>query len=391
MRSEALRAATVSALLLAALAQPAHAQTPRLTAPRVLALGVEVPLRASGAAPASAVVLERRREGSWRRVATTTADQSGGFGVRVRPRPPRRRMVFRAVVGEVASAPVVVRARPVTLDAVGDVNLGDGPGSFMSRAGVRAPWLRVAPMLRRADVAIANLECAVSRRGTPRPKRFVFRGTPRALRAARRFAGLDVVSLANNHAADYGTGALLDTLRHARDVGLVPIGAGRTERRARRPRILTRLGLRIAFLGFSDVNPLDFPATPSRPGTARATEAGVARAVRHARRRADVVVVYFHWGVERIHTTVPRQRRLGRAAAQAGAAVVLGAHPHVLQPIDRRRRRLVAWSLGNFVWSPPTYSTSLTGVLHLGLSTRGVERARLRRGRIIGSRPRLGN
>jgi poly-gamma-glutamate capsule biosynthesis protein CapA/YwtB (metallophosphatase superfamily) len=94
---------------------------------------------------------------------------------------------------------------------------------------------------------------------------------------------------------------------------------------------------------------------------------------------------------ERIHTTVPRQRRLSRAAAQAGAKVVLGAHPHVLQPIDRGRHRLIAWSLGNFVWSPPTYATSLTGVLHLGLSTRGVERARLQRGRIIGSQPRLGN
>ena len=309
----------------------------------------------------------------------------------MRPRRPARRYRFRAVAqGAPPSALARVRARDVTLDAVGDINMGDGVADVMERFGFRFPWGGVAHELRSADVAFGNLECAVSTRGHKVPgKEFNFRGRPAALREAARYAGMDVLNLANNHAGDYGPVALLDTIRWVRRFGMTEVGAGRTLRRARRPRIVRRLGLRIAFVGFSDVNPAGFGAGPRRPGTVFASPGRVARDVRRAARRADVVVATFHWGVERAHTPSARQRSLARSALAAGASAVIGAHPHVLQPVLRRGRRVVAYSLGNFVWSAGSEPTSRTGILRLRLSSRGVEGARFLRARIALTRPTL--
>ena len=282
-----------------------------------------------------------------------------------------------------------VRSRYLTLAAVGDINLGDGPGAYMRRYGYRYPWRRVAPTLRAADIAFGNLECAVSRRGSPVPKQFNFRGPPAALRRVARFAGFDVLNLANNHSGDYGRAAFLDTLRFTRGLGMTPVGGGINRRRALRPRVVTRHGLRVAFVGFSDRLPLSFYATRSRPGIAFASTPFIRRAVRRARRRADVVVATFHWGDERHHTPNARQRLFARAALRAGAHAVIGAHPHVLQPRVRRGRRIVAYSLGNFVFSTGGGATSQTGILRLRLSGRGVEGMRLLRGRIVGAQPRL--
>jgi poly-gamma-glutamate synthesis protein (capsule biosynthesis protein) len=282
-----------------------------------------------------------------------------------------------------------MRFRHVTLAAVGDINLGDGPRTVMRYRGIRYPWRDVAPTLRRADVAFGNLECAVSRRGRPVSKLYNFRGRPAALRAAARFAGLDVVNLANNHAGDYGRVALLDTIRHARRFGITPVGAGRNLAAARRPRVVSRLGLRIAFVGFSDILPLSFAATPTRPGTAFASPPAIRRGVRRARRRADVVVATFHWGVERARDPTARQRLFARIALRAGASAVIGAHPHVLQPRRRIGRRVIAYSLGNFVWTAGSAATARTGIYRLKLSARGVERSRLLRARIVAAQPRL--
>ena len=119
-----------------------------------------------------------------------------------------------------------LRVRPVVVAAAGDVNLGDRTAHAISAHGAGYPWTGIAPVLRTADLAIANLECAVSRGGVPAAgKEYTFRGSPAAMPAMAR-AGIDVLSLANNHSVDYGTGALLDTIRHARRAGLATVGAG---------------------------------------------------------------------------------------------------------------------------------------------------------------------
>jgi hypothetical protein len=325
-----------------------------------------------------------------RRRGATVSGPRGGFRLRVRvPRAPGRYPVA-LVVGGARSELGPLRVRPLVLAAVGDVTFGDGVLTAIQRHGARYPWLSVAPVLRSADLAVANLEGAVSTRGAPVPgKQYTFRGPPYALRPAAAYAGLDVLSLANNHTLDYGRTAFLDTLRHAHRFGLVTVGGGRDLATARRPAILTAGNLHVAFLGFSDVRPLGFDAGSGVPGATPAFPQYIAPDVRAARRRADVVVVYFHWGVER--STVPswRQRAFARLAFDSGASVVLGAHPHVLQPIARTGNRLVAWSLGNFVFPAHSAGTERTGILRLRLGARGVLGYGFRRARIHWVQPRL--
>jgi hypothetical protein len=325
------------------------------------------------------------------RARATTAGDSGAFRFRVRAPSVRGRY---GVAVEVSRVPVVrlelgrLRVRPARIAAVGDVNLGDRPGLAIATYGPRYPWLSVAPELRAADVAIANLECSISTRGYPIPgKQYTFRGAPSSLKEMARYAGVDVVTLANNHALDYGRLAFADTLANARRFGMNTVGGGRNLDVARRPAVYRLGGIRVAFLGYSDVRPLGFDAGPSTSGTAPAFPSYISHDVTRAKRRGiDVVVVYFHWGVERMFTPDARQRSLAAVAFHAGASVVLGAHPHVLQPIERPRpRRLVAWSLGNFVFGANSPGTERTGILRLRVGHSGVHSHRFRRARIGGT------
>ncbi len=180
----------------------------------MVATGTRIPLRGSRATPRSRVTIQIRRSGRWRRIASRRANRRGRYRLRIRPRRVARRYRLRArVAGGRPTRPVRVRSRHVTLDAVGDINLGDGVATTMYQRGYRYPWGGVARRLRSADVAFGNLECAVSKRGSAIPgKQYTFRGRPAALRVAARYAGMDVLNLANNHAGDFGPAALTDTL-----------------------------------------------------------------------------------------------------------------------------------------------------------------------------------
>lgn len=362
----------------------------KLRAPRLVATGTAFELRGSAAAGVR-VQIEIGVRGRWRPLAGARADRRGRFERRVRPKRARRRYVLRARAPDgTVSKRVTVRSRNVRLASVGDINLGNGPGVLIASQGVRYPWTSVAGTLRRADVAFGNLECAVSTRGFPVPKQFTFRGRPAALRAMARYAGFDVLNLANNHTGDYGRTAMLDTIGLTRRFGMTPVGAGGSLQSAARPRVVERLGLRIAFVGFSDILPASFWAGPTRAGTVQATTGNISRGVRAAARVADVVVATFHWGVERATVENGRQRAFAATAIAAGADAVIGAHPHVLQPIRRSGRRVIAYSLGNFVFGAGSPGTTATGILDLSLSARGVERMGFRRARIVATRPVLG-
>jgi poly-gamma-glutamate capsule biosynthesis protein CapA/YwtB (metallophosphatase superfamily) len=324
-------------------------------------------------------------------LARTHAAPTGQFRFTYRPRRERAAYQLRVVSRGSSSRAVIVRSRDVVLRAFGDANFGDGVANVMAQRGVIWPWRSVAPLLRTADISFGNLECSISRRGSRVPKAFNFRGSPSALRTVVHFAGLDVLNLANNHVGDYGTAALLDTVRSVRAAGAVPIGAGANIAQARRPQVIRRLGLRIAFVGFVDIGPTSFAAGSHKPGSVFASPSVIRADVRAARRQADVVIASFHWGIERHTQPTARQRDFARIALSAGATAVIAAHPHVLQPVVRpSAHRLIAYSLGNFVWSAGSALTSRTGILEVRLSARGVESARLRHAHIIGTRPRLG-
>jgi poly-gamma-glutamate capsule biosynthesis protein CapA/YwtB (metallophosphatase superfamily) len=237
------------------------------------------------------------------------------------------------------------------------------------------PLREVAPLLQAADVAAVNLETPAGAPGSPQPKEFVFLAPPELLTALRA-AGVDVVSLANNHALDHGAGSMLDTARRARAAGLVVVGAGADAAEAYRPAYLDVRGQRVGVVGLSKVVPPGWAATATRAGVASAhDERAALAAVREAAAAADHVVVLVHWGVELAACPGADLVGLADRLHAAGADVVAGHHPHVLQGIVPRADRVTAFSLGNFVWYHDRPPSDVTGVLDVTLSSGGLSTA----------------
>jgi len=188
------------------------------------------------------------------------------------------------------------------------------------------------------------------------------------------YAGFDVLSLANNHTGDYGDDALVETLDLLDEAGLVVVGAGRNSAEARAVRIVTSNGLRVAFLAYNQILPESFEASETSPGSAWTKEQDMVADVAAARQVADVVVVVCHWGAEYSSYTNASQRALARAVADAGADLVLGHHPHVLQGLGILENTFVAYSLGNFVfYDMISAQTSETVILRCVLDSTGVK------------------
>jgi poly-gamma-glutamate synthesis protein (capsule biosynthesis protein) len=251
-----------------------------------------------------------------------------------------------------------------------------GGDSLLRRSTTADPFARLRPRLIEAELAIVNVETAIATSGTPQQKTYVFRAEPRFATLLSQ-AGVDAVSLANNHALDYGRDALLETAEHLSANGVVPFGAGADIDEALAPATFTVKGTTVAILGASQIIPsASWLATADRAGIASAgkhtIDANTERlltAVRNARAVHDVVIVFMHWGIEGDDCPSGVQVRLGRLLRDAGADAVIGAHPHVLQPIVADRGPdgdgVIAYSLGNFIWDPRTGRTADTGVLDL--------------------------
>lgn len=236
----------------------------------------------------------------------------------------------------------------VSLIFAGDVMLDDGPGRLIAAGG--DPLGPVAPLLAEADYRIANLECSVSTRGASLPgKPYTFRADPRVLGVMRgRF---DAVAVANNHSGDFGPEAFLDTIDHLRQAGIRSFGGGSNLREAHAPLWLHKNGLRIAVLGYNEYKPRSFEAGASRPGVAWSEDSEVLSDIRAARKAgAHIVIPFMHWGWENRHTPSLRQRTLARRMIDAGASLVVGGHPHVIQDAELYRGKLIVYSLGNFVF-----------------------------------------
>jgi poly-gamma-glutamate capsule biosynthesis protein CapA/YwtB (metallophosphatase superfamily) len=238
----------------------------------------------------------------------------------------------------------------------------------------------VAELFHDADLSMINLETAVTIGGTPEPKTFLFRAPPEAFDAVRA-AGIDVVSLANNHALDYGRDGLADTLAYAEAAGVAVVGAVEDADAAYAPWVVEVKGVRVAVLGFSQVWELweRWRATGQRSGIAYAMDGDRAlRAVRTARQEADVVVVYMHWGQEGNPCPIAEMEDFAVAAARAGADIVVGTHAHQLLGDGWLGQTYVHYGLGNFLWWRDDRFSNDTGVLWITLQGDQVESAELR-------------
>lgn len=280
--------------------------------------------------------------------------------------PPQKRRVY-------VPPPPPPAPASITVAAVGDMCFASSPGRLIASSGPRAPFGYVATKLRDTDVTVGNLECALSRRGTPVPgKTYTFRGSPRAVEGMK-WAGFDFLALGNNHARDYGATALMDTIANLKGAKLAYAGAGANRTAAWKPAIITRDGAKIAFLSFSQIGPSNFAAGSSRPGTAYTMNlAQVRQAISAAHGQADYVIVSFHWGIERQYTPTSTQVQFGRSAVNAGADLVLSHHPHVIEGVEYYKGKLIAYSLGNFVFSPGSTIGHDTMILRVRIGPKGV-------------------
>jgi poly-gamma-glutamate synthesis protein (capsule biosynthesis protein) len=260
--------------------------------------------------------------------------------------------------------------------AVGDTVLAQSIGRRIVRQGPDAPWRRVSGYLDQADLLIANLECPISSRGTPWPKTYVLRAPPAAADALVA-GGFDIVNLANNHTLDYGAIAFADTLAALDARGVGHVGGGQNEAAAHAPVIVERNGLRIGFVGYAlyfapgTLGP--WTAGAGTPGLAVARPEIVSREVAALKQRVDIVVVSFHGGRTNSSGPTTKVRTLTRAAITAGATLVIGHHPHVLQGYSRAGSTLVAYSLGNFVFDYFTGRQNDSAILDVTLSASGVQ------------------
>jgi hypothetical protein len=248
----------------------------------------------------------------------------------------------------------------VRVGFAGDVHAVERVAAFLARGG--DPLQPMTPFLRANDANIVNLETAVGSQGAAQDKQYTFHSPP-ALLDRLRAAGVGVVNLANNHSLDFGPSGLLETLDNAHRAGLQTVGAGAGSGEAYAPAIVQTPAGSVAFLGISQVVPVGWAAGPDHPGVASAYDMrATINAVRQARGQADHVVVMIHAGIEREECPTNDQRSLAAALVDAGAEVVAGGHPHVLQGIQARGRGLIDYSLGNFVWYAPTPQTALFSV-----------------------------
>ncbi|CAA9339421.1 MAG: CapA protein [uncultured Nocardioidaceae bacterium] len=241
----------------------------------------------------------------------------------------------------------------VTLAFGGDVHFEAHVAALLQRP--QQGLGRINEVLSGADLAMVNLETAITTRGTAEPKLYTFRTSARALDLLAA-SGVDVVTMANNHAADYGSVGLEDTLEVIRDHPMPVVGVGRDSAQAFRPHRVSIGGTDLAVLGAvttREYTTRNWAAGDGEPGVASATTPKPRRlleAVRAAKARDHVVVVYLHWGHELDTCPTPRQRSYARQLSRAGADIIVGSHAHVLQGSGWLGDTYVNYGLGNFVW-----------------------------------------
>lgn len=251
----------------------------------------------------------------------------------------------------------------VTIAAAGDIMLANRVEPYLIQHGPDYPYRNTRAIIQEADVFVANLEFPISNRGKAvEQKTFTFRASPLVIESLKQ-SGVRVVSLANNHAMDYGPLALQDTLTALTDNGILFTGGGMDLDDARSAATVKINNMTLAFLSYSLTFPLDFFASSRRPGTAPGYTDFIRADIEKIRPSADLVVVSFHWGAELMTTAKDYQIELGHQAIDWGADLVLGHHPHVLQELEIYKGRLIAYSLGNFVFGSQSNRTNTSIIL----------------------------
>ncbi len=260
-----------------------------------------------------------------------------------------------------------------TLKAVGDIIIGRTVYLQMQRYGMLHPFDLFADTLRTADLTLADLECTISDAKTIVTRSGMTFASPFASAAGLEASGIDAVNVANNHSFNVGASGFTDTLDAMKRLNIGTFGGGHNDAEAHTPLIVTTHGIKIALLGYSSIAGSQ-PASDTTPGMAHLTmapwgsfnEAEAHRMegdIRAAKAKADVVMVYYHWGTEYTHDANADQRTIAHRAVDAGADLILGTHPHWVQGVEWYKDRLITYSLGNFVFDQEWSIKTKQGVM----------------------------
>ncbi|MDD5721168.1 MAG: CapA family protein [Candidatus Pacebacteria bacterium] len=207
------------------------------------------------------------------------------------------------------------------------------------------------------DIFFANLEGPVSDKGADQKNLYSFRMDPVVIPTLKG-AGLSVLSLANNHINDWGHNAFIDTLARLKENEILYTGGGNNATEAETPAIIEKYGMKIGYLGFSDVGPNNLPADAGKAGILLANNPNFDQIIKNAAKQVDYLVVAFHFGVEYQTKHNARQEELAHRAIDDGAKIIIGSHPHIVEDTEIYKNGYIAYSLGNFIfdqsWSKPT-------------------------------------
>ena len=263
-----------------------------------------------------------------------------------------------------------------TLMAVGDINFCDIDDYILKDPSY--PWAGVKDIFQTATILMGNQEVPYSNRGSIYiKKKWTLRSNPKTADALSA-AGFKVVTLANNHIMDFGPIAMQDTLNTLDSLNIAHTGAGMNLDEARRAVIITTAdGFKIAFLAYSLVYPEQFWAGPSRPGTPYGDPSYFVPDIKKAKTMADMVVVSFHWSDEMHFYPSDYQIVDGHKCIDAGASIVIGHHPHVLQGVEVYKNGLIAYSLGNFLFGTRSSKVKDSAILAIDYDRTGLIRAKI--------------
>jgi poly-gamma-glutamate capsule biosynthesis protein CapA/YwtB (metallophosphatase superfamily) len=236
---------------------------------------------------------------------------------------------------------------PLSLIAVGDIMLGGRTRRRIREHGRDYPFSAVLPILQRAPIVLGNLEGPLAQKAQKQNRNFSYRVKPKVATSVLR-AGINVVTLANNHLVDCGREGVLETLEALAAAGVTPLGAAANQNAAHEPVIREAGGVRIGLLGYYWNRRC--AATANLPGSAMGVFEELETDIRQLRTRVDRVVVTFHWGRPYNPEPSPRARAKARFAIDCGAHAIVGHHPHIIQAFEVYRRCPIFYSIGNFAF-----------------------------------------
>jgi len=257
----------------------------------------------------------------------------------------------------------------ITLMLVGDIMLDRGVEYMVEKyddGDFKFPFLKIADELKKADILFGNLEGPISDKGTKVGSIYSFRNDPKAIEGLS-YAGFDVISLANNHAFDYGREALEDTFLRLKTAGIDYVGAGFNEGEAyggSTPVIKEIEGTKIGFLAYTNLGPETWKATERNSGIAWINENDfekIKKDIENAKSQADILIVSLHSGEEYLSELTQFQIEFSKAAIDAGANIVIGHHPHVIQRNEKYKDGWIFYSLGNFVFDQAFSEKTMQG------------------------------